>query len=162
MARGRRAIPVEQRFWKRVVKTPGCWQWTGTKTRYGYGRLADTKMPDASVKSVLAHRVVFRFLGIQIPAEMEIDHLCRNKSCVNPGHLRFVTPTQNVLENSDSPAAKNARKTHCHRGHPFTVGNLYVYQNKRADGVRRPTRVCKKCDQIKYRRRKAKALKGEA
>ena len=64
-----------------------CWNWIGSKDRYGYGRFG---------KHQKAHRAVFEYLKKEIPKEMDLDHLCKNKSCVNPKHLEIVTNQENV------------------------------------------------------------------
>lgn len=75
-----------------VNSITGCWEWTGAKIHTGYGRYR--------VNGVLemAHRVMFeRFKG-PIPHRMQVDHVCRNKGCVNPEHLRLLTGAQNVQQ----------------------------------------------------------------
>jgi hypothetical protein len=62
-------------------------------------------------------------LGHEVPPEMDVDHVCRNRACCNPSHLRVATKYQNGTENNDSPHAKNAQKTHCIHGHAFTPEN---------------------------------------
>lgn len=85
-----------------------CWHWKGYRNDKGYGRLNHT----------LAHRLVYELLRGPIPPGLTLDHLCRNKSCVNPDHLEPVTSVVNAMRGI-GPAAVNARKTHCKRGHPF-------------------------------------------
>ena len=83
------------RFMGKVNKTGTCWLWTGvtagTRGRYGYFQAA-TKQ---SINKVLAHRWIYTQVIGDIPDGMEIDHLCRNKMCVNPQHLEPVTPDEN-------------------------------------------------------------------
>jgi len=69
-------------------------------------------------KNYYAHRVVYEAIRGPIPAGMQIDHLCRNRSCVNPDHLEVVTRKENILRGI-SPPAINSRKTHCPRGHRY-------------------------------------------
>jgi hypothetical protein len=70
----------------------------------------------------MAHRWAYHHLVAPVSADLEIDHLCRNRGCVNPAHLEPVTSRENKLRGYGA-AAKNARKTECKRGHPFTPEN---------------------------------------
>lgn len=122
----------EERFWSKVDrKTPQqCWPWLASKREFGYGqfRLGETM--------ALAHRVAYELLIGQIPDGLELDHLCRNPSCVNPAHLEPVTHRENCLRGTGS-SARNARKAHCPRGHYYGGDNLYIHP----DGGRR----CRNC-----------------
>lgn len=97
----------------------GCWLWQGSMQSNGYGRLPARPRP------IAAHRLAWTLFRGDIPDGLAVDHLCRNRQCANPFHLRLVTPTVNALENSDSVCAINAKKTHCKRGHPFDDQNTY-------------------------------------
>lgn len=121
---------VEERFWSKVDKTDTCWLWTASKSQ-GYGQFWDGK------KMQYAHRVAYQFSGGIIPRGLVIDHLCRITSCVNPKHLEVVTHKENILRGI-GPAARNARKTHCDKGHSFSGDNLYYNS--------RNQRVCKICE----------------
>ena len=88
-----------------------------------------------------------------IPDGMTIDHLCHNRSCVNPDHMEIVTPGENVLRGF-GVSAKAARKTHCPAGHAYAGGNLYIYPVTNHRG-------CRACGRASARRYyKAKALGG--
>lgn len=100
---GRRKVPVELRFWNKVEKTQGCWNWTAYKDSHGYGRILVDGV------SRLAHRVAYVIMGYTIPEGLTMDHLCRNTSCVNPQHLEPVTQTENIRR-GESPAAIHMRK----------------------------------------------------
>src|SRR5215468_11853814 len=85
-----------------------CWLWTGACDSGGYGVF--NAAPDA--RAALAHRWFYSALRNPIPADREIDHLCRVRHCVNPWHLEIVTAQINQLR-SESVSGKNARRTHC-------------------------------------------------
>ena len=102
-----------------TLAADGCWQWTGSLTNEGYGRLRQGDTETA------AHRWVYEALRGAIPDGLEPDHLCRNRACVNPAHIEPVTHRENTLR-SDAASAINARKTHCDKGHPLDGDNLVV------------------------------------
>lgn len=145
-----RALPEDEtaseRFWPKVEKTDGCWIWKGSVWHL-YGNFFFRG------KVWQAHRVSWVLSGRELPAKpLVLDHMCRNKTCVNPDHLRVVTPYQNATENNVGPHAKNAQKTHCKHGHPFTPENTAYYTPPYTMGPRggkrypgRPTRVCLAC-----------------
>jgi hypothetical protein len=130
---------TETLFWAKVDKSDGCWDWTGYKTATGYGRVQGTKY---------AHRVAYELQVGPIPDGLEIDHLCRNRGCVNPAHLEVVTHQENQLR-GNGPCGLNARKTHCPRGHEYTEKNTRVYQGHRM------CRTCRRDDERERRRRAA-------
>lgn len=106
-----------------------CWGWAGAHDHKGYGFTFWQTLQHRT------HRLLYAWLVAPIPAgrkEGEIDHLCRNHSCCNPAHLEFVTARENVLRGI-SPAAINASKSHCPRGHFFTKDNIYSYPDGRKD-----------------------------
>lgn len=113
-----------------------CWEWVGAQGKSGYGRVgyARGKMLGPHQASLMLH-------GVDIPKGMVVDHICKNHSCVNPKHLRVVTPRFNTVENSVGITAVNARKTHCIRGHEFTPDNLVKTKNKH--------RGCRTCTNLK-------------
>lgn len=115
-------------FWSRVQKTESCWSWTGAFFRAGYGVIVVEK------KHMSAHRYSFLLQNGYLPKC--IDHVCRNRACVNPTHLEDVSQRENVLR-GDAPAAKNARKSHCKRGHLLAGENLRL--------TARGHRACKTC-----------------
>lgn len=100
-----------------VDEETGCWVWTASlRNKKGYGNYTQ------GGKSVSAHRAAYEMHVGEIPEGMVIDHLCRNRLCVNPAHLEAVTTRENILRGAGI-AAKNAVKTHCLRGHEYTPEN---------------------------------------
>ena len=137
---------AEERFWERTKKTPDCWHWTGAKNNWGYGSLGVNGI------AMGAHRFAYELLRGPIPQGLQIDHLCRTPSCVNPAHMEVVTEKENILRGISMPAI-NARKTHCKRGHPLEGDNVYV--------VKKPLgRGCKLCHKIWTQTRKPWLSKG--
>lgn len=125
----------------------GCWVWMRARlVGYcgGYGQFYIRSRPH------LAHRWAYEKLVGPIPEGLELDHLCRNRACVNPCHLEPVTHRENVLR-GEAPAAIHARKTHCKNGHELTGDNIYVYSYPRHNITR--TRQCKTCARANARRR---------
>lgn len=125
---------LESRFWDKVTKTDSCWNWTAAKT-YGYGVMSFRG--NGRQRTVRAHRVAYELLVGSIPAELVVDHLCRNRGCVNPEHMELVTIGENVLRGI-GPTATNARASQCSNGHEYTESNTY----HRSDGGRN----CRACD----------------
>ena len=80
-----------QRFWAKVNKTDTCWLWTASKNWGGYGSFRVNK------KKVTAHRYSYEIYKGKIPNGLQLDHLCRNRACVNPEHHEPVTNRENVV-----------------------------------------------------------------
>lgn len=86
---------LEDRFFEKVEKSPdGCWRWTGYIDITGYGRIRDQR--GKSNDSVHVHRVSYEMHKGEIPKGQMIDHICRNRWCVNPDHLRACSNGSNV------------------------------------------------------------------
>lgn len=133
---------------KRLIGEPdanGCWQWLGNKKKPrgkadGYGTFCLKLARNRYAKAALAHRVSFVLFRGAIPAGMTLDHLCRNRACVNPAHLEPVTHKANCLR-GESPWARNAIKTMCPKGHPLAGGNL-KFDKRPNGGIARRCRIC--------------------
>lgn len=126
------------KYLSKINKTKTCWIWTG-ETSKGYGRCVYQN------KHTGAHRAVYEILVGDIPKGLELDHLCRNRTCVNPKHLEPVTHLENIRR------ANIHRKiaTQCKNGHPRTEDNLV---KKKYEGYGIVCRICKNARQAKYMR----------
>ena len=132
---------IAARFWVKVGKTATCWLWLAS-TANGYGVFWTNRNQQGQV---YAHRYAYQLLVGAIPKELTIDHLCRNRVCVNPAHMEIVSRGINVLR-GEGVTAQNARKTHCSKGHLFDASNTYY------GPIGRDCRTC-------HRERQAKRLK---
>ena len=95
-----RLTPMVERFWPKVDKSGNCWLWTAGKNKDGYGQIGRGNGTQGNMLG--AHRVSYEMENGPIPAGMVIDHICHQRSCVRPSHLRAVTQKQN-MENRRGP-----------------------------------------------------------
>lgn len=133
---------LAERLWRRVDKNGPlsahrpdlgpCWIWTGGKTGRGYGGVANEgTRREGTRRLVNVHRLAYELLVGPIPSGLTLDHLCRVRLCVRPAHLEPVTLRMNILR-GEGPTAKQARQTHCKRGHPFDKANTSLQRGKRS------------------------------
>ena len=137
--------PALDRFAEKVALTEsGCIEWIGGLNGAGYGQFYVGRKANPSTGKGYAHRWSYDYHVGPIPKGRELDHLCRNPTCVNPGHLEPVTRRENVLR-GNAPAAQHAKKTHCPAGHEYSGDNLYVHPTKRM-------RFCRACGRARAQR----------
>lgn len=118
---------LADRFWPKVEKTDGCWLWRGGLKADGYGLHHATG----------AHRISYQLLVGDIPAGLTVDHLCRNRVCVNPSHMELVTHAENCAR-----AARSRKR--CRQGHLYGEDNVRM----EIQGNGPPKRRCLACKRI--------------
>ncbi len=134
-----------ERFLKKIkILDNGCWEWVASKNPNGYGQFGAN-----GTHPISSHRFIYEYYHGSICPDLTIDHLCRNRACVNVNHLEQVTMKVNVLR-GNTITAINSRKTHCIHGHEFTPENTYI----RKEGKRN----CKACTLESCRRQRKRKL----
>lgn len=127
--------PVERFKRNYLLSEDGCWNWQKYTNR-GYARFNNGE------RIVDAHRWYYQvFYNIKLNTKQHLDHLCRNRKCVNPGHLEIVTNKTNWLRGNSITRLKSLQ-THCIHGHELVGKNVYVRSNKRR---------CNTCHKLKAR-----------
>ncbi len=126
----------------------------GEVTANGYGRLKVDRGRSGKSR-MLAHRLSYSVFVGPLVDGLVVHHVCEQRECVNPDHLRLTTQRENALCGKTTKAFKNTQKTACPRGHPYDEANCYVWDGKRH---------CRKCLAAKMRRynaRRREAMRGD-
>ena len=132
---------LPQRFWTKVNVDPvtGCWEWTAAISNGGYGVFSFDKRPQK------AHRVAYLTLVGPIADNFQLDHLCRNRKCVNPSHLEPVSLAINVLRGLKGYELRGV----CVNGHDITADDAIYCPTQH------PTRRdCAECRRIRALRQR--------
>lgn len=127
-----------------MVVVGDCWEWQGNVSTDGYGRV------EIDGRAWLVHRLFYEALVGPIPDGLQIDHLCRNRSCVNPDHLEPVTMQENIRRGAPGAWERRQRRTHCKKGHRYD-GH---------DGVKRYCSVCRRNSKRRYEERVRRECQG--
>lgn len=134
-----------QRLKRRSKKTAeGCLEWQGCLTTAGYGAIF------FEGRKREAHLIAYETFVGRVPKGKELDHLCRNRKCINTAHLEPVTHKENVRR-GEGACAKHARKTRCVNGHPFNKKNTYVTSERRR---------CRECEAARGRAKRRRDKKA--
>lgn len=103
-------MPAMDRFLDQVTKTETCWLWTGAASPEGYGAFGVGSKRDGTSRVVRAHRFAYEETVSPVPEGFELDHLCNNRSCVNPAHLEPVTHEENIRRAVERRRARDKEK----------------------------------------------------
>lgn len=128
----------------RSVTASGCWEWKGSLSRSGYGKIKWRTFGDLRVDRVAA----LLWLGMRLDDSHLVCHSCDNPPCFNPAHLFIGTAKDNQVDSVKKRRHVSVAKTHCKRGHPFDSQNTCICAG---------ARVCRECHRnqasASYRRR---------
>lgn len=123
-------VRVEKWFTKHIRPAGDCWEWTGSRTNNGYGQLR------VAGKSAMAHRAMYEYFVADIPNGLDLDHLCRNRACVNPWHLEPVTRSENLKRAEGLGKYKR----------PDCCPNLHAYDQANTRITTKGSRACRTCE----------------
>ena len=113
-----------------------CIVWRGTARSNGYG------VTVYMGKQTTTHRIMYQLhTGNPVPADMEVDHTCNTRLCINPEHLQMVSHVENMKLGAQ-------RRLTCRAGHDWNDDNTYIAVVKRKQGGTREQRYCRVCRAI--------------
>ncbi len=123
--------PIDRFLSKVNVIEDGCWNWSAQISELGYSCFSIKAEP------ISGHRFIYEYYYGEIPKGLEVHHICENKQCVNPNHLKALTVKVHNKEHA---------KTECPQGHDYNDENTYI--------TKEGWRHCKECHMIKERIRR--------
>ena len=128
---------MNELLWLNIEKISTCWIWKGPLSVDGYG----------IYKNKRVHRLIYEEFCKPIPSNLHLHHLCRNRRCVNPAHMKLVSRSEHVFLD-DTLMALKAKQTHCKWGHPLSGKNLIVTKKGKGRGCK----ICKSIYRKKHKR----------
>lgn len=145
---GPKPKPLSELFWNKVDVgwTDECWNWNGSLGRAGYGQFTTGLVRGYTN---VAHRMAYTLINGDPGVDFQVDHLCHNKLCSNPGHLEAVSQQENLRRARIDGLRTYSKSSHCKRGHAFSP------ENTGSNGM--GGQACKTCKSLNHRNRKAQA-----
>lgn len=146
--KGRRNLHLLEILIPRTTRlSSGCWLFSGGNSKgYGYIEYEGELWP--------AHRLVFWLCSNEDIESKHIHHVCENPPCINPSHMKALTPSEHIKLHYELRTHSKSKRTHCKRGHEYNPLNTYYMPNG--------TPSCKECrrrvNRVDKAKRKAKLL----
>jgi hypothetical protein len=137
---------------KYVITAAGCWEWQGKLSKFGYGNFY------IRGKTFRAHRYSYSAFVEPVPSDLVVDHLCKNKCCVNPSHLESVTQYENIIR-GNSVVVQYIGTDKCINGHVYTPDNTAMRKDTKFNV--RKCLTCRRDYSREYQRRHAESRKAK-